>query len=240
MDNNWNDKFLSFSPQEFPRPFVSDWFDDGSRTIDLGQQFTFEVKWDGFHAKMETGPWSVSDLFGELGYWPTKVVWNAIDERLDVLLLRAAEAANMAPEEITSTMAEYISEYEAFDLEEYLKREVGCPSTELVQFRTSWANRLESFRLEGLPSEPFQKGTHYRGLELCLNKEGWSAVLSEPEPDDHIFQPTFWVAGSFDGLLAAEDDFGWTIFDYHEWEPEDLAAELVEDDVRWMKFLDLS
>jgi len=77
----------------YPKPFQTNWENDGSRTMDNGRRFVVTVNQNGFQITKKHGKWSRDDLFGELGYWPETEIWSNVSETLGDLLMQLPQAA---------------------------------------------------------------------------------------------------------------------------------------------------
>ena len=106
---------------DYPEPFESGWMSCGSRTIDNGMHFTIEVDSNGFHARKELGLWSVSDLFGEMGWWPSDQIWESKNERLLGLLEDLAPAVGVTPSALFEMVREHFVEVECIDIDAHLE-----------------------------------------------------------------------------------------------------------------------
>jgi len=229
MKNNQTD--FDNEPK-YPEPFESGWMDVGSRTIDLGQNFHFAVDEDGFHAQREHGIWSVQDLFGEMSYWPTLVVWSDSNERLAPLLSDAAQSCGLASDELRRLLKESFHRYD-FDINSYLDLELATSSDaeSLLSTRAKFAEHFQTYQIPGLPSHEFRVGTSYAGLTLEFNQDGWTATLYGPE-DEELFHDEFWEADTFDELLTTPGEY-LTLKDVLPWTRDELAAILIASDRRW-------
>jgi hypothetical protein len=214
------------SLDDYPAPYESDWMDSGSRTMDNGMRFTIEVDYDGFHVREESGVWTVSDLFSERGFWPTELVWGGQNPTLLGLLEDLAPAARVTGDEMMEIVRNFIENYDPDHLGAYLLDEQsGSLSPE--ELRTKYAE-MRSIQIPGLPSERFEPGSRYRGLELEYGSEGWKATLREPDPSDELFHPEDWKANTLDDAIA---NLPFT--------REEIVNLLADADPRWLLFVDV-
>jgi hypothetical protein len=224
LSNNQTDKD---SGPEYPEPFVSDVMSTGSMTVDNGMIFTLEVDDSGFHLQKDYGVWSVSDLFGEMNWWPTDLAWLGQNANLLGLLDALALKVGVAATELLDIVREYLEEYGGdADIQAYLTDE-RSQSFSLARLRRKHAELVGNFRIPGLPSDDFEEGSSYRGLDLAFGTDGWSAILWEPSVSDRLFQSDSWDGDTLNEIL-----------DHLPWKRDKLVEILVEDDPCWKHFID--
>lgn len=238
----------------YPKPFQSGWMDDGSRTIDNGQCFEITVNTDGFEIRRESGPWSVSDLFGEMGYWPEKMEWTGSEATLDELLKQLGKHTRLTRRALLRPIFFELTECQELDVKGYLSDEKRAVKggEDLSGLRKRWSALFGSHQVPGMPSPemwvPCWKTLYrgrlspqdccYNGLELDFNQRGWTARLYSAADDfPELFRPLIWRADTFDGLFSALDDYDTEVTLYLRWPWEELATLLIEDDSRWKEFI---
>jgi hypothetical protein len=225
LSNNQTDKD---SRPEYPEPFVSDVMSTGSMTVDNGMIFTLEVDDSGFHLQKDYGVWSVSDLFGEMNWWPTDLAWLGQNANLLGLLDALALKVGVAATELLDIVREYLEDYGGdADIQAYLTDE-RSQSFSLARLRRRHAELVGNFRIPGLPSDDFEEGSSYRGLDLAFGTEGWSAILWEPSVSERLFQSDSWYGDTLDDVM--NDSLPWT--------RDEFAEILVESDPLWLPFID--
>jgi hypothetical protein len=214
---------------EYPEPFESGWMDIGSRTIDSGMHFTLKVDDSGFHLRKDIGTRSVSDLFGEIGWWPTYIAWEGQNANLLGLLDDLAPKVGVAATTLLDIVREHLEEYGGdADIEAYLSDE-RSNALSLESLRSRHARLFGDFRIPGLPSDDLKgEGTCYRGLELVFGPGGWSATLWEPDENDELFHPDCWDGDTLDDVM--NDSLPWT--------RDEFVEVLVEADPCWEHFID--
>lgn len=232
--NNANGK------QNFPEPYVTEWMDIGSMTIDNGHRFHFSVDEDGFHVRREYGLWSVSDLFGEMCYWPSLVVWSEANERLKPLLESASRASGMDYQELLSDVKDLFEQHDSLDLDLYLNQEeaAGDDGEALAQLRSKHSQCFDEYQIPGISSDQFVEGSCYAGLTISFDLGGWKATLLQPD-DEELFQDEYFEAETFDGLFTAKSFYESSLQDCLRYDRVELASWLVESDIRWEPFVRL-
>ena len=125
----------------YPKPFQTDWENDGSRTMDNGHRFVVTVDQDGFQITKKHGKWSRDDLFGELGYWPETQIWSNVSETLGDLLMQLAKTTQASPKKLLAAIKMEFEEYNDTAVtgaaEFWLK---ACVSTNSVHLNTCWVS----------------------------------------------------------------------------------------------------
>lgn len=238
--------------RKFPRPFQSGWMDDGSRTIDCGQRFELIVDNDGFTLRRYSGPWEVSDLFGELSYWPKHKVWTGSAETLDELLKQLGKRTGLSRRALLAPIIYELDECQELGIKNYLSAEKRAikGSEDLSGLRKRWSALLGCHEVPGIPSPELwddcwatksvsPQDCCYNGLKLDFNKRGWTARLySDADDIPELFCPLDWHADTFDDLFSATDDYGAEVTSYWRITREELATLLIEDDSRWKEFIE--
>ena len=211
---------------KYPEPFESGWMSCGSRTIDSGMNLTLSVDDSGFHLRKECGVISVNDLFGELGWWPTRLAWEGQDASLLDLLGEVAEYVPISQSELLDIVQENIGSYRLNEIEAYIADEQSQEfSRESMTLRCS--QLVDEFRIPGLPSDDIDSpGSRYRGLELAFGSEGWLAKLWEPDSCDEIFLPETWDSSTLDAIIQEMP-----------WSRETVLQLLLEADPLWKHFI---
>ncbi len=232
---------------KYPRRFRSKWFDTGSRTIDHGQGFHIWIDDDGCHVYRIRGPWSVDDLFGEMGYWPANMKWHESSERLADLLHKLAKVTKVNE----SILRRVIFEHEA-DMKQYLNEEEASDSKDLQGLWKKWHDFHGSHHIPGIPSpEEWRsdwadfdgykitpKDFRYNGLDLKYDKKGWDAQLWNQGDDfEELFLPDMWHANTFEELFTAIDEYGLELCSCIPWTRNELVRLLIADDPSWRTFL---
>jgi hypothetical protein len=216
------------SEPEYPEPFESDVLSTGGLIVDNGMFFTLEVDDSGFHLRKDLGGWSVSDLFGEMNWWPTDQAWQGQNKNLLGLLDDLAPKVGVAATTLLDIVREYLEEYGGdADIQAYLTDE-RSQAFSLARLRRRHAELVGNFRIPGLPSDDLEEGSSYRGLELAFGTDGWSAILWEPSYSDHVFSsPEYYDGDTLDEIL-----------DHLPWDRDKLVEVLVEADPCWEHFID--
>jgi hypothetical protein len=211
---------------KYPEPFESGWMSCGSRTIDSGMNLTLSVDDSGFHLRKECGVISVNDLFGELGWWPTRLAWEGQDASLLGLLGEVAEYVPISQSELLDIVQENIGSYRLNEIEAFIADEQSQEySPESMKLRCS--QLVDDFRIPGLPSDDIDRpGSRYRGLELAFGGEGWSGKLWEPNSCDEIFLPETWDFSTLDAVIKEIP-----------LPRETVLQDLLEADPRWKHFI---
>jgi hypothetical protein len=223
----------------FPDPYVIACM-TGSMTVDSGFQFTISVDEKGFHATYESRSRSVSDLFEEMEYWPDKSIYTGSGENLATVLAGVAQAAGLSYSSLVDLVKDNIYD---IDIARYLVEEAAAKDKPngLVALRTSLADFHSTYQIPGLPSDDFQPGTEYAGLELQLDDDGWTATLMAPSPSSLPagVGPADWHASTLEGLLTTNSGSAETSNQQLPYGKTELAKLLIEDDERWRGFIDI-
>ncbi len=207
-------------------------------TIDNGHQFHFSVDEDGFYVRREYGLWSVGDLFGEMSYWPSLVVWSEANEKLKPLLDSASRASGMDYQELLSEVKVLFERHDSLDVDLYLNQEdaAGDDGEALSQLRAKHSQFFDEYQVPGISSDEFVEGSRYAGLTLCFDLDGWQATLLQPD-DEELFQDEYFEAKTFDELFTAKSLYGTSLEECLRYDSEELASWLVESDIRWEPFV---
>lgn len=238
---------------KYPKPFESGWVSTGSRTIDPGNTFYITVDDSGFCVKVVSGPWSVGDLFGDMEYWPKKVVWTGSSATLGQLLKQLAKANGLDHGELFDLAVEYYEECLDLRMTDYLAEEKkrAKEGEDPGSLREKWADLRGVFQIPGIPSPAIGPGCCYNGLELGFDEDGWAARLySDAGNLPNLLIPGIFLAETFDGLFNAEmiaeeppgHFFGPvsmdTLEDILPWTRDELAELLIEHDPLWRPFIE--
>jgi hypothetical protein len=226
----------------FPIPFQSNKISDGSRTIDNTQSFKINVSADGFEVIRESGPWSVSDLFGEMDYWPKEVIWSSgLVATLDEVLAHLSKQTGLNRQALLRPILAELDETQDLDIVGYLADEMKAVkgNENLSGLRKRWSALEGNYRVPGIPSpEILPKHSCYNGLELYFDAQGWSAKLYSDAGDlPELFNDLVWSADTFNGLFRTTDAYGTSVSEYLPWPRDELIALLIKDDPRWGKFV---
>lgn len=195
----------------YPKPFQTEWQDDGSRTIGNGHRFFVTVDQNGFAITKKHGKWSRDDLFGELGYWPETVIWSNESETLGDLLMQLAKTTQASPQKLLAAIKLEFEEYNELGISAYLKAEKRAlrDKGDLAQLREEWVILKGSHQIPAIPSPNNSWGDGIDGLELDFDSEGWTARLfSDSNNSPEIFIPETRNSETFNGLFEATDDSG--------------------------------
>ena len=227
--------------------------DDGSRTIDCGQCFEVIVNNDGFEVRRDSGPWPVSDLFGQMKYWPEHKVWTGSAGTLDELLKQLGKQTGLSRRALLAPIFDELDEAQELDIKGYLSDEkrTVTGSKNLSGLLKRWSALLGCHRVPGIPSPEmwrhcwatYNRGSVspqdccYNGLELDFNQSGWTARLySDADNLPELLCPLVWSADTFDGLFSAVDDYNIELTVYLPWTRKQLAVLLIKNDSRWSEW----
>lgn len=205
--------------------------DCGSRTIDNGMRFTLEVSESGFHLRKDYGVWAVSDLFGEMDWWPTNRAWQGHNEKLIALLDDLAPTIGIDTSKLLDKVRENFEGHKGANIGAYISEEQS-QSFSMVGLRAIHAHLVGTFRIPGLPSHDFKEGSSYRGLELTYGIEGWYAILWEPNINDELFLPECWDGVTLAEVINESEQNG-----TFPWTREGLVGLLADSDPRWAQFI---
>ena len=234
----------------YPKPFQTDWENDGSRTMDNGHRFVVTVDQDGFQITKKHGKWSRDDLFGELGYWPETEIWSNVSETLGDLLMQLAKTTQASPKKLLAAIKMEFEEYNELGISAYLKAEKRSlyDKGDLAQLREEWIILQGSHRIPAIPSPNNSWGDCIDGLELDFDSEGWTARLfSDSDNSPEILIPEQRNSTTFNGLFGATDDSGEDEGDSCDdaddlgdlpFTRDELAELLIEHDRRWRPFIE--
>jgi len=218
----------------------------GSMSVDTGHTFTFTALPEGgFRAIREFGNYGVWDLFGEIGYWPSGILWQGANVSLGELLKQLSDVCACTVHDVTDIVSSQFSG--ELDFDDYLKREQNCQgdAVALERLIAESKTRFGTYRIQGLPSPQIKPGTEYNGLELVFDTDGWHAELYgdhlDPENEylDLLFGKQVFESDTFYALLdEVESHTGTSLGEHLDWSYEKLKEVLIADDKRWKHLIE--
>jgi hypothetical protein len=225
----------------YPKKFKSELLSTGSMTVDPGHELHVEVNKNGFYA-VRVCEFSIDDIFGELGYWPDKVVWSRKGPLLSDLLSQLAKERGLGERKLRKIVSVYFMEYQGVDINAYMTKErkrAKSPRS-LAEFHRETPFEIDFASIPAIPSPEIKPKSFQNGLEIRFRKGQWNCKLFSNSWDDEIFGSCdgSWDGDTFDELFEKSDEKGFTIEDYFHWDRAELARLLIEDDERWRPFVE--